>query len=184
MENHHLCSYTTAPHEPLADITPPEEDQQAPAATPTTTLQDEKITLLGEIITMIHETTTQDACRNHLVHQTLAQHMNDFHDADQQQLQRMTPTLGTIITEQQQMNEQIQARQKACCPIHIYCTPICHCTTKTQPDLTRASVWTGDVLSRIWRDRLLGAAAGAAFTLASLWLLLVSAAPAMVMLHA
>ena len=34
------------------------------------------------------------------------------------------------------------------------------------------------VLSRIWCDRLLGTAAGAAITLTSLWLLLVSAAAA------
>jgi len=73
--------------------------------------------------------------------------MNDFHDGDQQQLQRMTHTLGTIITEQQLMNEQIQARQQASRPIRIYRTPIRRHTTKTRSDLTGASVWTGDVLS-------------------------------------
>jgi len=49
--------------------------------------------------------------------------MNEFHDADQQQLQQMTNTLGAIITEQQRMNEQLQAWQQASQPIRIYCTP-------------------------------------------------------------
>ena len=39
-------------------------------------------------------------------------------------------------------------------------------------------------MSRTWRDRLLGAAAGAAFTIATLWLILVSAATATVILRA
>jgi len=49
----------------------------------TATLQDEQLTLLGEIITMIHQTTTGDGCRKHVVHRTLAQWMNEFHDVDQ-----------------------------------------------------------------------------------------------------
>jgi len=40
-----------------------------------------------------------------------------------------------------------------------------------------------DWMSRTWRDRLLGAAAGAALTLATLWLILVSAATATVILR-
>jgi len=39
-------------------------------------------------------------------------------------------------------------------------------------------------VSRTWRDRLLGTAAGAALTLATLWLILVSAATATVILYA
>ena len=39
-------------------------------------------------------------------------------------------------------------------------------------------------LSRTWRDRLLGAIAGAALTLATLWLILVSAATATIILRA
>jgi len=72
---------------------------------------------------MIHQTTTRDARRNHVVHQTLTQWMNEFHDADQQQLQQMANTLGAIITEQQRMNEQLQARQQASWPVRIYRTP-------------------------------------------------------------
>jgi len=94
MENHHhlRCNAAT-PRSTLADTTPPQEDQEAaptePAADPIATatmtamLQNEQLTLLGEIVTMIHQTTTQDACRNHVVHRTLTQRMNEFHNADQ-----------------------------------------------------------------------------------------------------
>jgi len=40
------------------------------------------------------------------------------------------------------------------------------------------------LLSRTWRDRLLGASAGATLTLVALWLVLVSAAAAAVIRHA
>jgi len=84
MENHHLRCSAAAPRETLADITPPPEDQENinPAAV-TAALQDEQLALLGEIVTMIHPTTTRDPRRNHVVHRTLAQRMNEFHDADQ-----------------------------------------------------------------------------------------------------
>jgi len=120
MENHHLCCSAAAPCAPRADITPPQEDQEAdpsePAADPiaattmTAALKNEQLTLLGEIVIMIHPTTTQDARRNYVVHCTLAQCLNEFHDADQQQLQQMANTLEIIIAEQQRMNKQIQAR--------------------------------------------------------------------------
>jgi len=100
MENHHLRCSAAASRNPLADVMPPQEDQEAAlagyapnpatdpiaAATMTAVLQDEQLTLLGEIVTMIHQTTTWDARRNHIVHGTLAQRMNEFHDMDQQQL--------------------------------------------------------------------------------------------------
>jgi len=93
MENHHLRCSAAAPCETLADITPPQEDQEIinPAAA-TAALQDEQLALLGEIVTMIHQTTTRDAHRNHVVHQTLAQRMNEFHYVDKQQLEQMTNT--------------------------------------------------------------------------------------------
>jgi len=113
IENHHLRSSGAGPRNPLADVTPPQEVQEAVlvgyapdpptdpiiAATMTAALQDEQLTLLGEIVTMIHQTTTWDAHHNHIVHRTLAQRMNEFYDTDQQQLQQMTNTLGAIITE-------------------------------------------------------------------------------------
>jgi len=96
----------------------------------------------------------------------------------------MTNTLGAIITEQQRMNEQLQAQQQASWPVRIYCTHIRRQTLTTRHDLARASVWTGDILSQTWRDRLLGAGACATLTLVTLWLVLVSAAAAAVILSA
>jgi len=118
IENHHFRCSAAAPCAPLANITPPQEDQEAApaghtpdpatdpiaAATMTAALQDEQLTLLGEIVTIRHQTTTRDARRNEVVHWTLPQWMNEFHNTDQQQLQQMANTLGAIITEQQQMN--------------------------------------------------------------------------------
>jgi len=185
MENHHLRCSAAGPRETLADITPPQEDQKnINPTTATAALQDEQLALQGEIVTMIHQTTTRDARRNHVVHRTLAQRMNEFHYADQQQLEQMTNTLGVIITEQQRMNEQLQARQQASRPVRIYRTPIRRRTLTTRHDLAGDSVWTGDVLSRTWRDRLLGAGAGATLTLVTLWLVLVSAAIATIILSA
>jgi len=86
MENHHLRCSAAAPWNPMANFTSPQEDQEAApvghapdpttdpitTATKTTTLQDEQLTLLGEIVSMIHQTTTRDARRNHIVHWMLA----------------------------------------------------------------------------------------------------------------
>jgi len=119
MDNHHLRCSVAPPREPLADLTPPQEDQEEiptnpdKAATMAATIQDKRLTLLGEIVTMIHQMTTQDACRNHVVHRTLAQRMNEFHDADQQQLQQMANTPETIIAEQQRINGRLRAQQQA-----------------------------------------------------------------------
>jgi len=148
MENHHLRCSAAAPRETLTDITPPQEDQEninPPAVT--AALQDEQLALLGEIVTMIHQTTTRDTCRNHVVNLTLAQRMNEFHYADQQQLQQMTNTWEAIITKQQRTNEQLQVRQQASRPVRIYSTPICRQTLTTRHDLAGASVWTRDILS-------------------------------------
>jgi len=139
MENHHLRCSAAAPRETLAYIMPPQEDQENinPVAT-SAALQDKQLALLGEIVTMIHQTITQDACRNHVVHRTLAQLMNELHYADQQQLEQMTNMLGAIITEQQRMNEQLQARQQASRPVRIYHTPIRRQTLTTRHDLAGA----------------------------------------------
>ena len=190
MDNHHLRCSTAPPREPLADLIPPQKDQEEiptnhdEAATMAAAIQEEQLTLLGEIVTMIHQMTTQDARHNHVVHRTLAQRMNEFYDADQQQLQWMANTRETIIAEQQRINGQLQAQQQASRPIRIHRTTIrCHPIT-TPRDLAGASVWTGGVLSRTWRDRLSGATTGAAVTLATMWLILVSAAAATIILCA
>jgi len=79
MENHHLRCSAAAPRDPLANITTPQEDQEnivppegvaaddtACAATPAA-LRDKQISLLHDIVTMLHHTTTRDACCNHVV---------------------------------------------------------------------------------------------------------------------
>jgi len=188
MEKHHLRCSTAALRNPLADITTPQEDQEniappeefaaddkARAVTPAA-LRDEQISLLHDIVTMLHHNTTRDAHRDHVVYRALAQRMNEFHDTDQQQLQQMANTLGAIITEQQRMNKQLQAWQQASRPVRIHRTPIRRRTVTARHDLAGAWVWTGDVLSPISRDRLVSAAAGAAVTLAALWLGLITAA--------
>ena len=93
--DHQQCCQTTAQCTPVAKITPPHNDQQprplvaagtAPpdedqqstvAAATGETFQDEQLTLLGEIVTMIYQTTTQDAHRNYMVQRNLAQAMNE-----------------------------------------------------------------------------------------------------------
>jgi len=186
LNDHHLRCQSTAQRAPLADITPPQEapaaakeNPDAEAATP----PDDQICLLAEIITTVQNKVIQEARHNYGIQRLLAQTMHNQHNAHQRQLQRMARTLETITAEQQRLNEQ-QTRQQACRPIHIYRTLIRCCTTATRPDLAGASVWTGYLLSRTWRHRLLGAAAGAALSLATLWLILVSAAMATVILHA
>jgi len=195
MEDHHQHCQTTAQRTPVADIMPAPEEQELPgpieenqephaAAAASTTPQDEQLALLGEIVTMIHQTTTRDAGRNHVVHRTLAQRMNELHDADQQRLEGMTRVLAEIVTEQQRLNEQLQARQRGSQAVLIYRTPIRRRAAPTRHDLAGASVWTGVILSRISRGRLVSAAASAAVTLAALWLALITAAAATIILCA
>jgi len=155
---------------------------ECPAAS--TTPQDEQLALVGEIVTMIHQTTTRDARRNHVVHQTRAQLMNELHNAHQQRLEGMTQVLAEIVTEQQRLNEQLQARQRGSQAVRIYRTPTRRHAAPTRHDLAGALVWTGDVRSRISRGRLVSATAGAAVTLATLWLALITAAVATIILRA
>jgi len=60
---------------------------------------------------MLHHTATRDAHHNHAIYQTLTQWINEFHDADQQQLQQIANTLRAIINEQRRMNEELQDLQ-------------------------------------------------------------------------
>jgi len=183
LDDHHQRCQTTAQRAPLADITPQEDPETVgetenprPDTTAHASHQDEQIHLLGEIVTTIHQTVTQEARHNHGIQRLLAQTMRGQHEADQQQLQGFTRTLAGIIHEQQRLNQQLQTRQQPSRPVRIYRRPL----APNRPDLARASVWTGDVLSRIWRDRL-GVAMGAALALATIWLFLVFAAAVVVL---
>jgi len=185
MENHHLRCSAAVPRVPLADITPPQEAPAAAEENPeaeAAASPEDQIRLLAEIITTVQNTVIQEARHNYGIQRLLAQTMRDQHNADQRQLQKMARTLEAITAEQQRITER--TRQQASRPIRIYRTPIHRHPATTRPDLAGASVWTGDLLSRTWRDRLVGAAAGAALTLATLWLILVSAATATVILRA
>jgi len=187
MEDHHLRCSAAAPRVPLADITPPQEAPTVAEENPddeAAAHPDDQIRLLAEIITSVQNTVIQEARHNYGIQRLLALTMRDQHDANQRQLQRMARTLGAIITQQQRMNERLPARQPASRPVRIHHTTIHRRTPATWPVLAGASVWTADLLSRTWRDRPLGAAAGSALTLATLWLILVSAAMATVILRA
>ena len=46
--------------------------------------QDEQIALLAEVITLIHQTTTQDALCHHVAQRTHEQRMDEIYDAGQQ----------------------------------------------------------------------------------------------------
>ena len=97
MENHHLrCSAA-----PLADIAPPQQESALIEYTPKPSAiqQDEQISHLTEVVTLIHQTTTQDALRHHVAQRTLKQRMDKIHDTDQQRLQRMNQVLVEIVTE-------------------------------------------------------------------------------------
>jgi len=185
LNDHHLHCQSTAQRAPLANIMPPqeapvaaEENPDAEAATP----PDDQICLLAEIITTVQNTVIQEARHNYGIQCLWAQTMRDQHNAGQRQLQRMARTLETITAEQQRINEQ-QTQQQARRPIRIYRTRIRRRTTATRSDHAGASVWTGDLLSRIWGNRLLGTTVGAVLTLATLWLIRVSTAMATVILH-
>ena len=94
----------------------------------------------------------------------------------------MTQVVAEIVTEQQCLNNELQAQLQASQTMRIYCHPIHRHAVPIRRDLARASVSTGDLLSRTWHDRLLGAAAGAAVTLATLWLIIVSTTMATIIL--
>jgi len=119
--------------EPTSEAKNPSPDAAAPTSA---TLQDEQIGLLGEIVTTIHQTVTQEAHHNHGIQHLLAKTMCDQHAADQQQLQTMAHTLAEIITKQQRLKQQqIQVWQQANRPVRIYRYPL----ALNRPDLARAS---------------------------------------------
>jgi hypothetical protein len=91
----------------------------------------------------------------------------------------MTQILEGILRDQQTITNYVGYRIQHPRPGSRRVAPRSPIRRHTRPphhDLAGASVWTGGLLSRTSRDRLLGAVAGAAFTTAGLWLILVSAA--------
>jgi hypothetical protein len=104
---------------------------------------------------------------------------HERHQAMQQQLRQVTHVLEGVLRNQRFLVDHAgyqlrQSRRPAPGPPR---SPIHRRRTRPH-DLAGASVWTGDVLSQIWRDRLVGAAAGAILTIAGLWFVLVAGATA------
>ena len=132
-----------APAEPIAATTPDQGEQNAA-----------EIEALKRLVALIYRETTLAARQDRNQQRSEAHANNERHKADQVQLQRMARTLAAITQEQRRTNTRL----------------ICQQPRSNRHDLAGASVWTGDLLSRIWRDKLLSAAAGAILAIAGLWL--------------
>jgi hypothetical protein len=116
-------------------------------------------------------------------HQTQLAPRLERQDADHEQLGRMIHEVRQIATEQRRVTNQLNAQRRDWLNVRLRASRIQRPSFRASPprrtpnlDLAGASVWRGGVLSRIWRDRLLGAVAGAAITAAGLWVVAVSAA--------
>jgi hypothetical protein len=183
MEGHeNRCQTTTEQRTPLEEIQPPQENQEneVPAAPPTAT--DESQQTIPRLLAFVYDDLSTNIRQTQVQQRALAQATNEQHQVHQAQLVRITEILGGILAQQRSQPRAPPLTTTRSVRIHRM-TP----RRQNHPhrhDLAGASVWTGGVLSRTWHDRLLGAAAGAALTLATLWLILVSAATATVILRA
>jgi hypothetical protein len=117
-------------------------------------------------------------------HQTQLAPRLERQDADHERLERMLGEVRNITVEQRLVTNQMNAQRRDWLDARLRASrvqrppPFRVTPQRRTPnfDLAGASVWRGGVLSRIWRDRLLGAAAGAVITAAGLWIAAVSAA--------
>jgi hypothetical protein len=117
-------------------------------------------------------------------HQTQLAPRLERQDADHEQLGRMIHEVRQITVEQRRVTNQLNAQRRDWLDARLHASwiqrpsPFRAAPRRRTPnlDLAGASVWRGGVLSRIWRDRLLGAAAGAVITAAGLWVAAVSTA--------
>jgi hypothetical protein len=104
-------------------------------------------------------------------------------DEDHEQLGRMLQEVRQVTAEQRRVTNQLNAQRRDWLDARLRASRIQRQPFRATPlrrtpnlDLAGASVWRGGVLSRIWRDRILGAAAGAVITAAGLWVAAVSVA--------
>jgi hypothetical protein len=116
-------------------------------------------------------------------HQTQLAPRLERQDADREQLGRMIHEVRQITAEQRRVTNQLNAQRRDWLDARLHASRTQRPFFRASPprrtpdlDLAGASVWRGGVLSRIWRDRLLGAAVGAVITTAGLWVAAVSAA--------
>jgi hypothetical protein len=193
IENHEDRCQTTGERAPLAELPTGDQENQEPAATAATSAEAattaattaaadearEALDIIRAGFLVLHEDanrTTALAQQLRVTQRGEAQAGQERHQATQQQLQRVTQVLEGVLRNQRFLVDHAgyQLRQNRRPAPGPQRSPICR---RTKPlDLAGASVWTGGVLSRTWRDRLLGAAAGAILTIAGLWFALVAAA--------
>jgi hypothetical protein len=150
---------------PLAELPTENKENKEPAATTTAAAPD-----ATTAATTAATTTTTVEAREAKAGQVR-------HQATEQQLQQVTHVVEGVLRNQRFLVDHAgyqlrQTRPRAPVPQR---SPIHRRCTKPR-DLAGASVWTGDVLSRIWRDKLLGTAAGAILTIAGLWFSLITGA--------
>jgi hypothetical protein len=184
------CQTTTEQRTPLEEIQPPQEDQEneAPAATPPPASQEtqnaDDIEALRGIIVMIYQDTLRNAHRHRMQAANTARVHEELHQNHHAQMEQVTTLLQGVMNEQERINHHY--RQTATINNHMarIHRPPFRRVRPAHRDLAGASVWTGGVLSRIWYDRLLGAATGVVLTLAALWLALVPAAAAAILFRA
>jgi hypothetical protein len=156
------------------------EENEAPAmgatAAAAATIQDLRHAIAVARQTAIIATITAQQARDE--QRAEAQHNRERHEVEQTQLQRMTQVLEGILRDQRTVTNYVGDRIRHPQPGYRRVAPRSPIRRHPRPphhDLAGASVWTGDLLSRTWRDRLLGATAGATIATAGLWLIFISA---------
>jgi hypothetical protein len=150
---------------PLAEVPTENKENEEPATTATTAAPN-ATTATTTATTTTATVEAREAQMGQVRHQDM-----------EQQLQQVTYVLEGVLRNQTFFEDHAgyQLRQTLSRTSVSRRSPIQHRRTKRH-DLAGASVWTGDILSRIWGDRLLGAAAGAILTTAGLWCALITGA--------
>jgi len=113
--------------------------------------------------------------------QAEAQHNQERHEANTARMENMVQAINEMVTEHWRAMTRFAIQQRRELGTRLRASrvqrPAANGHHRTpHPDLAGASVWTGGLLSRTSRDRLLSAAVGAVITTADLWLIFVSAA--------
>jgi hypothetical protein len=174
-----------------------EENEMPAAAAAAPELENEDENEAPDVNNMIHTAAVaQQLATISLVaaHRVITEHQEQLaprlerQDEDHEQLERMLQEVRQVTAEQRRVTNQLNAQRRDWLDARLRASRIQRSPFRDTPprssprhrnpnlDLAGASVWRGGVLSRIWRDRLLGAAAGAAITAAGLWIIVVSAA--------
>jgi len=172
-QGHQERCQTNAERTPLEEINNQDQENQepaveeAPAISPVEQQENANaaaIQLLREQMIMIYR-EARNQCAD------LEQQVVENHTNDREQMQRVIHTVEEILQQQRRLHSAPPPIRH----IQITRSPIRRRRAPAR-DLAGASVWSGGVLSRIWRDRLLAGAAGAILTLVGLGSTLISLA--------